>query len=132
MQTISKLTSQAPLARCGRMNDSDTAIPLWIELDLKVLNKHAPELMTKVRKGQSHGLLRKLQDIKNKKDRLREYAKKLNCERAWENCKAEKKAAKTAVNNIKDNFFKKLLEDNKNYPKQIWNNLKRIMPKGSK
>ena len=73
MQEISKLTYQSsPFARRGRINDVDTTVLLWTELYLKVLNKHAPKRMIKLRKRPKPWFTAELQDLINKKDQLRE------------------------------------------------------------
>lgn len=91
--------TKLPLARCGRLNDVDTAVLLWTELYLKVLNKHAPERMIKVRARPKPWFTPELQDMINKKDQLRKIAVQSKCQRALENFKVEKKAVGMAVNN---------------------------------
>ena len=48
------------------------------------------------------------QDMTNKKDQLRKNTARSKCERALENLRVEKKAVKKAINDSKDNFFKRL------------------------
>lgn len=63
--------TKLPLARCGRINDVHTAVLLWTELCLKVLNKHVPERMIKVRTRPKPWFTAELQNMINKKDQFR-------------------------------------------------------------
>ena len=120
--------SNLPLSECAKINDADTAVMLWNQLYLGILNKHAPEKTIKVRPLPKPWFTKELKEKINRKNDLRKAAVRLKSPDAWGDYRREKQNVRRAVDNAKDQFFKNLLEENKNNHSQLWKSIKRLIP----
>ena len=98
------------------------------EQEYEILNKHAPEKTIKVRPLPKPWLPKELKEKINRKNNLRKAAVRLKSPASWEDYRKEKQNVRIAIDNAKDQFFKNLLEENKNNYSQVWKSIRRLIP----
>lgn len=118
-----------PLYLCTNVN---TAWSFYKDKLTNIFNKHAPVFDKRVKGRLCPWMTTDIRVLMTDRGKALRYARKTNKACDWTAYKKLRNKCTNAVNMVKFNSNKKLLEENSDKPRKFWQTIKNIMPCKSK
>lgn len=100
----------------------------------EVIDELCPEIEINIPEKHIHNKWITYEIINLMKERDRDYKRAIfsKCEDTWNTYKESRNRITTMIRNEKQNYFHRIIDENKSNPKQMWKNLKTILPSNHK